>query len=119
MIWNYKCPICGEWCYCDWDERETNVTCSKKTVYTIPTPAQQHNAYVDTHNWPAEMEGVVVTLKGNKCTAPDCDNYYQTLDHRIPYSKNGKTSIDNLFPMCNECNQSKSDKNYYEWLSEE
>jgi 5-methylcytosine-specific restriction endonuclease McrA len=117
MIWNYKCPICGQWRNCDWNERNNIKNCHiYKKDYNVPTPAQQNDAYVDTHNWPVEMEDVVIASKGSKCSAPDCVKDYETLDHRIPYSNGGRTSVDNLFPMCNECNQSKGDKNFLQWI---
>lgn len=32
-----------------------------------------------------------------------------TVDHRIPYSKGGKTELSNLQTMCECCNQKKAD----------
>jgi 5-methylcytosine-specific restriction endonuclease McrA len=116
MIWNYKCPICGQWRSCNWEDRNNGKECHQyQRNYDVPTPAYQIDAFVDTHNWPVDMENAVVNLKGNKCTAPSCNKDYETLDHRIPYSNGGKTNVDNLFPMCNDCNQSKGDKNYLQW----
>lgn len=117
MIWNYQCPNCSSGRSCDWLKRNVVYTCGKCfQSYTPPTPAEQHSADVDTHNWPIEMEDVVVELKGDICTVPGCNNQYETLDHRIPYTNNGPTSVSNLFPMCNHHNQSKGDTNYYDWL---
>lgn len=61
------------------------------------------------------MEQVVIETKGTTCTVPKCNKHYETLDHRLPFSKNGRTSVENLFPMCNEHNQSKGDTDYNVW----
>lgn len=88
---------------------------SNKKSYYSPSPAEQFHAYVDTHNWPVEMEETVIRLKGDKCTVINYRKDYETLDHRIAYSKGGKTSVENLFPICNDCNNSKGDEYYQSW----
>ena len=119
MQWNYQCPRCGEWRVVDWVNRMDARKCHRTgQAYTPPSPAQQHNAFVDTHEWPAEMEEAVISAKGGVCTAPDCQTRYQTLDHHIPYAKGGRTSVENLNPMCNKHNQEKSDKNPSQWEAE-
>ena len=35
---------------------------------------------------------------------------YMTIDHIIPKSKNGTNNIENLRPMCRDCNMQKADK---------
>lgn len=119
MKWHYRCPICHEWRNIDWDKRDKTYDCHKnEAAYIPPTPSEQNGAFVNTQEWPEEIEMVVVTLKGDLCTIPGCNKKYETLDHRIPYSKGGRTSVDNLWPMCNEHNQSKGDSDYDEWLKE-
>ena len=117
MQWNYICPNCQKWHRVDWINRSNTFVCPNTQKNHIPpTPSQQVSAYVDTHEWPVEMENVVISLKGTNCTVPGCKKTYQTLDHRIPYAKGGKTSTENLFPMCDDHNQSKSDTDYSTWL---
>ena len=117
MKWNYRCPVCTEWRRIDWEKREKRHTCHKtEKSYMPPGPADQHDAYVDTYNWPKEMEDVVVQLKGKTCTAIGCGKPYETLDHHIPWSGGGRTSVENLTPMCNKHNQEKSDKDPDEWM---
>jgi len=117
MNWHYRCPSCGAWGYIDWEKRENIFKCHKyKVGYTPPSPYEDHDAYIDAHDWPLEMEEVVIALKGKYCTVPWCKKKYETLDHRVAYSKDGRTSVVNLFPMCNEHNQSKGDSNYDNWL---
>jgi len=62
------------------------------------------------------MKAVVYKLKGNLCTAPGCGKPSETLDHREPWAYGGLTSVENLFPMCTECNTSKGTKDYEDWL---
>jgi hypothetical protein len=120
MNWNYRCPLCSAWGIIDWADRAKSFTCHQcRGVHTPPTPADQHDAYVDTHEWPQEMEDEVVRTKGRHCTVPACTKRYETLDHRVAWSKGGPTSVDNLYPMCEAHNQSKGDQDYDDWLASE
>src|SRR5262249_29762625 len=87
--------------------------------YHAPGPAEQREAYVDSHEWPAEMEEIVRRIRGNRCTVPGCTRYADTLDHRIPWSRGGPTSVANLWPMCSQHNESKADTDYDVWLAAE
>ena len=119
MIWKFKCTVCKEWREIDWNRKDIKHTCHKtRESYYPPKPTEQHEAYLDTHSWTLEMEETVVKLKGECCVVPKCDKRYETLDHRIPYSVRGRTSVDNLFPMCNEHNDAKGDRDYDDWLAE-
>lgn len=119
MKWNYKCSICYSWGSIDWKDIDNTYTChSCKKIHISPKPENQFFAFVDTREWPNEMEKTVINIKGNKCTVPGCKKDYGTLDHRIAFSQGGKTSVNNLFPMCIEHNQSKGDKDYSIWLRE-
>jgi 5-methylcytosine-specific restriction endonuclease McrA len=40
-----------------------------------------------------------------------------TKDHFVPISRGGGTNIDNIVPACVTCNQSKSDKDPWIWIS--
>jgi 5-methylcytosine-specific restriction endonuclease McrA len=117
MKWKYRCPKCGEWRNAvDWEERGSGRECGAcQATYVVPRPNEQPQAFVDTHHWPQEMENAVVAAKGRKCTAFGCTAAAQTLDHRVPFSKGGRTSVANLFPMCNACNQEKSDTPFAVW----
>ncbi len=120
MKWNYICPECGAWRSCDWEDRINSKECHQtKKVYYPPTPDKQPGAYVDTHEWPQEMETAVISLKGNKCVGPNCGVNYQTLDHKVAFANGGKTSVVNLQPMCEKCNLSKGDKDYITWRIEQ
>lgn len=41
---------------------------------------------------------------------PDGTEFLMTRDHIIPKSKGGNTTLDNLQPMCENCNQKKGNK---------
>jgi 5-methylcytosine-specific restriction endonuclease McrA len=43
---------------------------------------------------------------------------YQTIDHIIPITKNGKNTKSNIVPACRACNRSKDNKNILDWLDE-
>ena len=62
------------------------------------------------------MEDVVVVEKGDQCTAPGCEEARETLDHRVPFANGGRTSVENLFPMCHDHNLSKQDSDYDDWV---
>ncbi len=120
MKWSFCCPSCFEWHMTDWSKQGKVDVCPKtENIIRIPTPIEQQKAYVDTHDWPAEMEKVVVELKGNVCTIPGCNHFYQTLDHRVPWSSAGKTNVTNLYPVCNYHNELKGDEDYYIWQGTE
>lgn len=119
MKWNYRCPSCNEWGSIEWKDIDNIFNChSCGKPHKPPMPENQFDAYADTHEWPSKMEAAVTNIKGKKCTVPGCKKDFETLDHRIAYANRGKTSVNNLFPMCIEHNQSKGDKDYGIWLRE-
>lgn len=42
-----------------------------------------------------------------------------TIDHFIPVSKQGETSVENVLPSCQTCNSSKSSRDFADWFCEE
>lgn len=52
---------------------------------------------------------------GNNCFYCDKDDK-QTLDHFVPYSKNGPNCLANLVPACPTCNSSKHNKHGLLWF---
>ena len=119
MIWKFKCTVCKEWREIDWDRKDIRHTCHKtRESYYPPNPAEQHDAYLDSHDWTLDMEEIVVKFRGERCVVPGCIKHYETLDHRVPYSEGGKTSVKNLFPICFEHNDAKGDMDYDDWLAD-
>jgi len=117
MKWHYWCPFCARPARTDWASRNKVLTCAQCGKNRVPpSPSEQHKAYVDTQDWPAEMEVAVRELRGNRCTIPGCIKPADTLDHRVSFSKKGRTSVANLFPMCTEHNLAKGDQNYVAFL---
>jgi 5-methylcytosine-specific restriction endonuclease McrA len=108
MLYYYRCPICDTRREVAWSERNAIRICHNTELeYAVPTPAKQIDAYVNTHDWPTEMERSVLALRGYRCTVEGCTAQAETLDHRIPRAKGGRTSVSNLFPMCEEHNLRK------------
>ena len=119
MKYHFKRPCCNTSTFKEWGNCGKRFNCSQcGNVYKVPSPKEQPTAYVDTHEWPDLMEEQVYAAKGRVCTVPECSKRAETLDHRIAYSKGGKTSFENLWPMCEKHNQSKGDKDYQTWLYE-
>ncbi|MEO0073762.1 MAG: HNH endonuclease signature motif containing protein, partial [candidate division WOR-3 bacterium] len=82
-----------------------------------PTPSEDHFAYVGTDTWPKEMESAVISLRGTTCAAPGCFQNYSVLVHRRPVKLGGRTSVDNLVPLCAAHAQAKGDRDYDEWVA--
>jgi hypothetical protein len=117
MLWNYSCPDCHRPTSADWRLREAEVVCHlcERTHYP-PTPHEDRYAYVDSDKWPKEIEDAVSALRGTICSVPGCYRERATLVHRQSLATGGRTSADNLMPMCERHAASKGDKNYDEWL---
>ena len=119
MIWHYNCPECGRETEADWKWLEKELVCPHCGVtHYPPTPHEDHYAYVDTPEWPSEIEEAVTALRGTVCGVPRCYRERSTLVHRKPMCLGGQTSVDNLMPMCASHAASKADRNYDEWLDE-
>ena len=81
MKWNYRYPQCGYWHSIEWSDREKSLLYVKLTqFYYAPTPAHQPEAYVDTHDWPDELERVVISIKGIMCRSQVAPKYAKQLD---------------------------------------
>ena len=52
-----------------------------------------------------EEQGGVCAICGKKLDIDECE-----MDHKLPWSKGGLTTLDNLQLLCRECNSDKSDK---------
>lgn len=121
MKYCYKCPKCGavgcvEWAEIANDKTKTFNCHSCKFTHAPPRPAQDPFAYVDQHDWPPEMETAVRSAKPNRCCVPNCARTPNTLDHRVAWDNGGKTSVDNLWPMCTKHNSEKNNDSWEAFL---
>ena len=118
MRWFYTCPSCGSLGLVLWREHGQFRNCHACLhLHVVPSPWSQLSAYVDSQDYPDEMAEVVIRLKGTRCTVPGCGKAAEVLDHRRPYSRGGRTSVENLFPMCELHNLQKGDQDYGTWLA--
>ncbi len=119
MMWHYNCPECGRETSVTWEWLEKELVCpSCGANHYPPTPHEDHYAYVDTPSWPPEIEEAVTALRGTVCAVPSCYHERATLVHRRPLTLGGRTSVDNLVPMCARHAESKGERDYDEWLCE-
>lgn len=117
MKWRFKCPLCNDARETDWENHGKRVPCSAcKKERTVPGPAQQPSAYVDQRDPPEEMKDVVFLVKGTSCVINGCKAGDITLDHIVAWDNNGRTSVDNLQPMCASHNSSKGAEDFASWL---
>ncbi|MCK4899161.1 MAG: HNH endonuclease, partial [Anaerolineales bacterium] len=56
-----------------------------------------------------EIKHAVFRRDGGRCQRCGTTKNLQ-YDHKIPYSRGGETTIDNLQLLCKKCNQRKKDK---------
>ena len=118
MIWHYHCPKCGRALEVPWDDIELEVICPGcGTAHFAPTPGQDHTAYIGGERWPQELEDEVVALRGSACVVPGCYREHTTLVPRLPYTKGGRSSVENLVPACAEHAAGRGEDDYDEWLA--
>jgi hypothetical protein len=110
MYWNFMCPKCNEWHQVKWTNRLKIYKCQETKIrYIPPSPSLQYEAYVDTYEWTDEMKRATIALKGIYCSVEGCRNRYGTLYHKVPWTKGGRTSVNNLFPICHAHSRSIDD----------
>ena len=134
MIYHYRCPQCRRWLSSDWQDRKQPRRCPHsdcQSVVGAPTPDADPAAWVDSHAVPDEMAKAACSVNGRRdataahlCSVPGCRRLAAELDHRVPFdwdaeptSNRGKTCVENLFPICRECNASKAEHDYGWWLA--
>jgi len=101
-----------------WDEIKLEVICPEcGTAHFAPTPGQDHAAYVSGENWPQEIEDDVVVLRGSACVVPGCYRKHTTLVPRIPFTKGGRVSVENMVPACAEHAAGRGEEDYEVWLA--
>jgi 5-methylcytosine-specific restriction endonuclease McrA len=88
-----------------------NVRWAEQNPSAALAARQRHKAWkgfgLTEHFTAAEWDDLCARF-GNRCLR--CGKAECTVDHIIPLSKGGPNTIDNIQPLCNPCNASKSDK---------
>ncbi len=117
MYWHYNCPRCGSPTFINWDRLAHETRCQYCGEHHYPpTPAEDHYAYVDDRHYPQDIRDVVLSLRGTSCMVPGCYQEAEALVHKKAFSHGGRTSVDNLVPMCPRHAQLKGEHDYDEWL---
>ena len=118
MIWHYSCPNCRQDVEIDWDRIKDEGVCPHcGTTHFAPTPGEDHTGYIVGEAWPPEMEEAVVALRGSACIAPGCYREHTTLVPRVPFTRGGRLSVENLLPACSEHGATRGEDEYGDWLS--
>jgi HNH endonuclease/Protein of unknown function (DUF1376) len=65
---------------------------------------------------PKEIRCAVVAKDGSVCIYCGDESGPFDLDHRLPWSRGGQHSFDNLVVACRTCNRSKGSRTVEEWL---
>lgn len=119
MRWHYNCPQCEKPCTAEWEEIGLQAQCPVcGNVHYPPTPHEDRFAWLESDKWPQEIEEAVLAIRGTICAVPGCYREHETLAHRVPLSRGGRTSVDNLMPLCNAHAQSRGERDWDEWLEE-
>lgn len=114
MRYGFQCSQCQDWHNIAWSRINQQFKCPNTNVaLPPPRPGQQSAAYVNDVDWPPEMEEAVLELRGVDCCFPGCNRHYETLDHIRPLAYGGRTSAQNLLPVCESHARSKTDP---EWV---
>lgn len=117
MVWHYNCPNCRYANSVEWDDLQVEKICPRcKHTHFPPVPGEDHYAYIGSEKWPRDMEEAVLGIRGTTCAVPGCYHEYEALVHKHPISKGGRTSVDNLLPMCHEHARAKGQQEYDEWV---
>ncbi len=118
MLWHYHCPECGHQVEVQWEWLKETVNCPHCQASHYPaTPGEDHSAYVDEEVWPQDIQEAVIALHGTTCAVPGCYSEYSKLVHRKSLSNGGRTSVDNLRPICARHAEMKGDQDYDEWVA--
>ena len=118
IVWHYHCPHCGHALETPWDNIALEVTCPNcNTVHFASTPGEDHTAYVGGERWPQSLEDEVVALHGSACVVPGCYREHTTLVPRLPRTRGGRFSVENLVPACAEHASGRGEDGYDEWLA--
>jgi hypothetical protein len=119
VYWHYHCPQCQQRCVADWKEIGLQAQCSIcGNVHYPPTPHEDRFAWLEGGKWTQEIEEAVLAIRGTICAVPGCYREHETLAPRVPASDGGRTSVDNLMPLCNKHAALRGERDWNEWLAE-
>ena len=127
--YHYRCPRCREWLACDWSSRQEPRLCGGCGLRHVATsPLFDPKAWVETREPPYEMVRAAFLMHGrivdgtHVCTTPGCRREAAVLDHHVafddfatPEENPGKTCVENLYPVCPECDRSQASRRN-EWI---
>ena len=119
MNWHYTCPQCRRPVAVDWSALEAQTQCMVcGNVHYPPTPQEDRYAWLEADESTPEMKEAALILRGTVCMVPGCYGEHETLVYRVPLSKEGKNSVDNLMPVCGRHAATRGERDWDEWLAE-
>lgn len=95
------------------NQRWLNANPYKKREYTLRRRARKHATKADYNSH--DIEKLYNSQKGLCWWCGKKLNGNYEIDHRIPISRGGRDSLNNICCSCRKCNRSKNDKLPHEW----
>lgn len=95
-------------------ERRAVVAERGRLPFTAPGVYDRKRVREYTRSIPASWRPILLERHGNRCANPTCSADLHLvghhMDHIIPFSKGGMTTLDNLQPLCGPCNLAKGNR---------
>jgi hypothetical protein len=96
-------------------ERRAVVAKRGRVQFTLPGVHDRKRVREYTRSIPPSWRPIILERHGYRCANPTCRADLRRvghhIDHIIPFSKGGNTTLDNLQPLCGPCNLAKGNRN--------
>lgn len=102
-----KCIFAGQT-----DHNGNSPKVKPRSAAAIRQAAYRSRRDVNSSEWSA-IRGAVLRRDSNRCHY--CGKDANTVDHKTPLSRGGKSTLDNLVAACRACNSSKAGRDEKQW----